>query len=86
MLDLFLDFESRALAVLPLKMCGRKAIISRAQIQNIPNFGRENQNIIWQSRNIPNFSRESRNLGRAQSQNIPNFGRENQIIGRKIKT
>ena len=45
-LDLCFDFD-------------REAILSPAQSQNIPNFGRKN-------RNIPNWGHENRNIGRVE--------------------
>ena len=44
-LNLCFDFESRASAVLRLKFRGPEAISSRAQSQNIADFGRESRNI-----------------------------------------
>ena len=45
-----LMFRLRASAGLRLKLRGPKAILSREKSRNIPNFGRESQNIGRESR------------------------------------
>ena len=73
-LDSCLDFGSRTLAVLRLKIGGREAILSRAQSWNIPKFGPENQNIpnFGKSEHTDIWSTKSRHKSIASTQ-VTNF-------------
>ena len=57
------DFETRARAVLWLKLRGREAIASQAQRQNIPDFCRKSRNISWAQSKPTQFGSRRSKLG-----------------------
>ena len=64
-LDLNFGFKTREGAAFRLNFCGREAILSWAQSQNMPILGRESRDIGWAQSNLVNFGRKPKHRSSA---------------------